>query len=94
MSKQNSLKLTLGIKNTPNGAQYPLHHVTYAPAKIDIANVQRFSEYDAKRGPVPSTSCDIHVCNCKFEVATSTSLGDTFTRTYIIKPLTLTFHSR
>ena len=30
--------LDLGIKVTQNVAQYPLHHVTYAPAKFDIAS--------------------------------------------------------
>ena len=27
----------LGVMVTQNVAQYPLHHVTYAPAKFDIA---------------------------------------------------------
>ena len=27
----------LGVKVTQNVAQYPRHHVTYAPAKFDIA---------------------------------------------------------
>ena len=26
-----------GVKVTPNVAQYPRHHVAYAPAKFDIA---------------------------------------------------------
>ena len=29
--------LGLGLKVTQNVAQYPRHHVTYAPAKFDIA---------------------------------------------------------
>ena len=29
--------LDLGLKVTQNVAQYPRHHVTYAPAKIDVA---------------------------------------------------------
>ena len=29
--------LDLGVKVTQNVAQYPRHHVTYAPAKFDIA---------------------------------------------------------
>ena len=29
--------LDLGVKITQNVGQYPLHHVTYAPAKFDIA---------------------------------------------------------
>ena len=28
--------LDLGVKVTRNVAQYPLHHVTYAPAKFDL----------------------------------------------------------
>ena len=27
----------LGVKVTQNVAQYPLHHVTYAPAKFEVA---------------------------------------------------------
>ena len=29
--------LDLGVKVTQNVAKYPRHHVTYAPAKFDIA---------------------------------------------------------
>ena len=29
--------LNLGVKVTQNVAKYPRHHVTYAPAKFDIA---------------------------------------------------------
>ena len=29
--------LYLGVKVTQNVAQYPLHHVTYAPAKFEVA---------------------------------------------------------
>ena len=29
-----------GVKITLNAAQYPRHHVTYAPAKIDVATFQ------------------------------------------------------
>ena len=32
--------LDLGVKVTQNVAQYPQHHVTYAPAKFDIATYQ------------------------------------------------------
>ena len=28
--------LYLGVKVTQNVAQYPLHHVTYAPAKFEV----------------------------------------------------------
>ena len=33
--KLHNLTLTLGSKFTQNVAQYPLHHVTYAPAKFE-----------------------------------------------------------
>ena len=29
--------LDLGVKVTQNVAKYPLHHVTYAPAKFEVA---------------------------------------------------------
>ena len=36
--KENTLfDIDLGVKVTQNIAQYPWHHVTYAPAKFDIA---------------------------------------------------------
>ena len=31
------ITLTLGVKVTQNVAQYPLHHVTYAHAKFEVA---------------------------------------------------------
>ena len=31
--------LDLGVKITQNVAQYPLHHVTYAPAKFPVATL-------------------------------------------------------
>ena len=37
-SQENTLfDLDFGVKVTGNVAQYPRHHVTYAPAKFDIA---------------------------------------------------------
>ena len=40
MHLQENTFLDLGVKATQNIAQYPLHHVTYAPAKfeVDISN--------------------------------------------------------
>ena len=36
--QENTLfELDLGVKVTQNVAKYPRHHVTYAPAKFDIA---------------------------------------------------------
>ena len=32
--------IDLGVKVTQNVAQYPQHHVTYAPAEFDIATFQ------------------------------------------------------
>ena len=32
-----NVNLECGVKVTKNVAQYPLHHVTYAPAKFEVA---------------------------------------------------------
>ena len=37
MYLQENTFLDLGVKVMQNAAQYPWHHVTYAPAKFDIA---------------------------------------------------------
>ena len=34
--KTDTFDLYLGVKITQNVAQYPLHHVTYAPAKFEV----------------------------------------------------------
>ena len=58
----------LGVKVTQNVAQYPLHHVTYAPAKFDIATshgwgedafTRKYINGHTKCCPVPSTACDL-----------------------------------
>ena len=79
--------LNLGVKVTQNVAQYSLHHVTYAPAKFEVAAFTRkvkkiyfltFVQYPLH-----------HVTNApaKFEVAVSNAFdGDAFTRKYIICP--------
>ena len=36
--------LDLGVKVTLSVAQYPLHHVTYAPAKFEVATCDDFGE--------------------------------------------------
>ena len=36
--------LVLGVKVTQNIVQYPLHHVTYAPAKFEVATFNSFGE--------------------------------------------------
>ena len=33
-----------GIKVTQNAAQYPRHHVTFAPAKFDVATSHGYGE--------------------------------------------------
>ena len=36
--QENTLfELDLGVKVTQNTVQYPLHHVTYTPAKFEVA---------------------------------------------------------
>ena len=37
MNLQESLTLSLGQGQTQNVAKYPLHHMTYAPAKFEAA---------------------------------------------------------
>ena len=63
-------------------AQYPLHHVTCAPAQFEVVISNGFGDafkkihyltFDMKYCPVPSTSCDL--CTWKFEVAMSKGLG-------------------
>ena len=61
LTRKYIIDLDLGVKVTQNVAQYPLHHVTYAPAK--------------------------------FEVATSNSLGDPFTRKHIMNRCPVPFIS-
>ena len=35
--QENVFDLDLGVKVTQDVAQYPLHHVTYVPAKCEVA---------------------------------------------------------
>ena len=35
---------TLGVKVTQNVAKYPLHHVTYGPAKFEVATPNDLGE--------------------------------------------------
>ena len=64
------LTLTLdGVKVTQNVAQYPPHHVTYAPANFEVAmfNGKESTSFDLNIGvkvtqnvaQFPSTSCDL-----------------------------------
>ena len=64
----------LGVTVTRNFAQCPLNHVTFVPAKFEVAppnclgNAFRYDlEGHIKCCSVPSTSCDLcssEVCNC------------------------------
>ena len=68
------LTLTLGQEQTRNVAQYPLHHMTYAPAKFETSmsnglggnaftrNIL-FDHGSRSHEALPSTSCDL--CTCK-----------------------------
>ena len=61
--------LDLGVKVTQNVAQYPLHHVTYAPAKFEVATSNSLGDpftrkYIMNRCPVPSISCEL----CTYKV--------------------------
>ena len=66
--------LDLDVKVTQNVTKYPLHHVTYTPAKFPTATSNSFGG-DAftrtyilwhltlgSRSYVPSTSCDLYTC--------------------------------
>ena len=62
----------LWFEVTQNVAQYPLHHVTYAPAKFEVATsnslgrdpLQENTLFNLwhKHRPVPSTLCDLCIC--------------------------------
>ena len=38
LPKIHYLTFDLGVKDTQNAAQYPLHDVTYAPAEFEVAS--------------------------------------------------------
>ena len=64
------LTLTLGVKVAQIIAQYPRHHMNYAPTKCEVAlyNFLRgdaFTFFDLghkNHRPVPSSSCDLSTC--------------------------------
>ena len=83
------LTLMLGQGQTGNFAQYPLHHMTYAPAKFEVATCMSNGlggnafirnikvTLNAAQYPLHHVTYSA----TKFEVATSYCLGgDTFTR--------------
>ena len=41
--------IDLGVKVTWNIAQYPLHHVTYVPAKFEVLKIYQYSKNCVKR---------------------------------------------
>ena len=90
--------LDLGIKVTLNVAQYPQHHVTYAPAKFEVVMSNGLEKIQFLTLTLASRSQNIahhplhHVtyAPAKLEVAKFNDLGDAFTRKYSICPLTLT----
>ena len=67
--------LELGVKVTQNFAKCPLHHVTYGPAKFEVATSNGLGSlggdtfFDLLRvkvkqnGPSTLSSCDL--CTCK-----------------------------
>ena len=93
------------MTQSQNGAQYPLHHVTYSGTKFEVGmsngvmvneemhlQIIHHLTLDSPRGQ-GHMKCLLHVTlsGKKFEVATSNGLGgDAFTRKYIFWPLTLT----
>ena len=60
-----------GVKVTWDVAQYPLHHVTYAPAEFDVATSHGWEDaFTPKytlgsRSQETSTSCDLWTCSLK-----------------------------
>ena len=53
----------LGQGQTRNVAQYPLHHMTCAPAKCEAAMSNGLGGNARSQEALPSTSCDL--CTCK-----------------------------
>ena len=98
MHLQENTLFDLGVKVTRNVAQYPRHHVTYAPAKFDIAtsqvkekmHLQENTLFDLDRVKVTRNvaQCLLHhvtYAPTEFEVTTSKCLGvDAFTRKFNI----------
>ena len=92
------IDLDLGVKVTQDVAQYPLCHVTYAPAKFEVATlnglgdaiISKYSiEFDlgvkATRDVVEYSLHHLTYAHAEFEVTSSNGLrGDAFTRKYII----------
>ena len=84
--------MTPKVKVKQNVAQYPLHHMTYVPAKFDVATSHGQGEDAFKRKYITGTVAQYrqhHVTyeHAKFEVASSMSNGlggDAFTRKYIL----------
>ena len=107
--KENTLfDLDLGVNVTQNVAQYPWHHVTYAPTKFDIATSHGWGEDAFTRNTLNDldlqvkvtwnvSQCPLHhvtYAPTEFKVTMSKALGgEAFTRKFNIWPLTLTLGS-
>ena len=91
--------LYLGVRVTQNVARYPLHHITYAPAKLKLLRttvkeemyLQENTLYDIDLGVKVTYNVSQYSTHhviyapAKFEVAKSNRLGDkAFARKYII----------
>ena len=88
----------LEVKVTPHIAQYPLHLLTYARVKFLRLKVLKEMHLQGNLVKQNLAHCPLHFvfyAATKFEVAMSNGLeGKTFTRKYIIQPLSLPFWSR
>ena len=91
------MTLTLGHGQTRNVAQYPLHNMTYAPAKFEAAMSNglggnaftRNIWFDLDQGQGHMKHCPLHHVTyvpAKFEVATANGKGDALPWKYIIWP--------
>ena len=78
MHLQENTLFDLDLKVTQNVTEYPLNHVTYAPAKFEFSTtnglgssiykkmhylILTYGSGHVKCCPEPSTSCDL--CTCK-----------------------------
>ena len=87
--------LDLRVKVTQNVAQYPLHHVTYAPTEFEVTTAKGLGGDAFTRKFIFDLTLTRNVAQCplhhvtyaytEFEVTTSKGLGgDAFTRKFNI----------
>ena len=72
MHLQENMLFDIGAKVTRNVAQYPRHHVTYAPAKFDVARRYTYKKIHYLALTLGSRSHEM--LPSKFEVTTSNGL--------------------